>query len=282
MKKVVFLYSGEGTKGVESSLKLVQTSSYWSDIDEIIQSKFDVSIEEIWQHDAIHQCPYSPLLTVTTQICLSDVWKRWGYEPTVVIGHSSGELAAAYQAGLYTLEEILLLAYEIGKVAGKLDGTMFHGTLSDKQIDQLNVSLSSCNFMVGDQKHVTVSCLPDEKSDFHQLYPEFLEMKPPHPWHHWSYCDFTGPLTAASSRKNSGPLFVSGVTAQFESELQGDHWQKWLTGSIDLISAMKAIANRFPDNELEIIEIGFHPVLEKCCEIFTSYQYASSMYRGGG
>ena len=28
------------------------------------------------------------------------------------------------------------------------------------------------------------------------------------------------------------------------------------------------------------MEIGFHPVLEKCCEILSSYNYASSMYRG--
>jgi len=134
-----------------------------------------------------HRCLYSPLLTIACEICLSDIWKRWGYNPDVVVGHSIGELSAAFEAGFYSLEEILGLTFQIGQVAAKLDGQMMHGTLSDQQIEELPVSLSSLNFHDGNRKHVTVSGYRDEMTAFLENHPEFTEMRPPHPWHHRDY-----------------------------------------------------------------------------------------------
>ena len=69
MKKTIFLYSGEGTRSSESSLKLIQTSQYWARIEEIIQSKLGLSIAEMWQQETdIHRCPQSPLTTTKGQI----------------------------------------------------------------------------------------------------------------------------------------------------------------------------------------------------------------------
>jgi acyl transferase domain-containing protein len=74
-----------------------------------------------------------------------------------LLNHSTGELAAAYQAGFYTLEDVLLLAYRIGEAASHLDGVMIHGRLSDSQIADLPVRPSSLNFKVENGKHVTLS-----------------------------------------------------------------------------------------------------------------------------
>ena len=106
MKKTVFLYSGEGTNNSASDFKLLKHSPYWSEIQHILNSKLDLDLEEIWKTEiGKHRCPYSPLITAVSQICLSDIWIQWGYKPDIVLGHSIGELAAAYQAGLYSLEE---------------------------------------------------------------------------------------------------------------------------------------------------------------------------------
>jgi 3-oxoacyl-(acyl-carrier-protein) synthase/acyl carrier protein len=43
---------------------------------------------------------------------------------------------------------------------------------------------------------------------------------------------------------------------------------------------MQSIKDRYGDHNIDFIEIGFHPVLEKCCEIFRDYTYVSSMFRG--
>ncbi len=280
MKKVVFLYSGEGAKSSDNDIEILKRSKYWEEIDAFLADEYGLSLEGLWREEAdSHQCPNTVLLTITAGICLGDIWQRWGYRPDVVIGHSVGEIAAAFQAGLYSLEETLRLGYELGKIAGKMEGSMFHGTVPADQIDTLIGSLSSINFAVGAEKHVTVSCTADEAARLRVRYPEFQEMKPPHPWHHREYSQFLDELPPFPARPAEGPLFVSGVTAGIVETLQPDHWGRWLCRPIDFISSMTAIRDRFAEDTFTVIELGFHPVLKPCAEALGSYEYASSMYR---
>jgi len=219
-------------------------------------------------------------LTLVTQICLSDLWCQWGYPPDVVVGHSTGELAAAFQAGFYTLEEVLLLAYRIGQAASHLDGVMAHGRLSEPRQSGLTVNLSSYNFRVGDTSHVTLSGYPEEMNNFLGHHRDFVKMRLPHPWHHPDYRQFSDSLAFHDSMEIPEGVFVSGVTTGFETRLSSDHWSRWLVQPIDFIQSMQTLNERYGTEHLVIIEIGFHPVLEKCCEIFHDASYVSSMYRG--
>jgi len=49
------------------------------------------------------------------QIGLIEVWRSWGVVAKFVIGHSSGEIAACYAAGAYTLRDAILISYYRGK-----------------------------------------------------------------------------------------------------------------------------------------------------------------------
>ncbi|XWW95273.1 hypothetical protein V2A60_003228 [Cordyceps javanica] len=51
-----------------------------------------------------------PLCTAI-QIALVDVFSQWDIDPTVSIGHSSGEIAAAYASGLISAPEAIIAAY---------------------------------------------------------------------------------------------------------------------------------------------------------------------------
>lgn len=281
MKKIVYLYSGEGTSNRESNFKLLEHSKYWHEIRSILDSKLDLDLEAIWHNEiGKHRCPYSPLLTVVSQICLSDIWSQWGYAPDVVVGHSIGELSASYQAGFYSLEEILLITFQLGQISANLQGLMLHGELSDQQIAELTVNLSSLNFKRGNRKHVTLSGSADEMNQFAKRNPDFVTMKLPHPWHHPDYQKFSDEVLPVRSKKIKDYRFVSGVTTEFETQLSADHWKRWLTSSVDFIGSMQSIKKKYNSDQLEIIEIGFHPVLDKCCDIFDNYKYVSSMFRG--
>lgn len=43
------------------------------------------------------------------ECALVDLWRSWGVEPAIVLGHSTGEYAAAYAAGVFGLEDGLML-----------------------------------------------------------------------------------------------------------------------------------------------------------------------------
>jgi acyl transferase domain-containing protein/acyl carrier protein len=280
MKKTIFIYSGEGTKSSESDFRLLTKSKHWAEIKRILMIKYGLELEQVWT-DKIdsHKCPHSPVLTVITQICLSDLWQQWGYHPDVVIGHSIGELSAAYQAGFYSLEEILTITHQIGKITSKLEGVMVHGALSDEQIEALPINLSSLNFIDDTLKHVTLSGYGNEMEHFLEKHPNFVKMKIPHPWHHPDYGQFSAELNPVQSKQSSDIKFVSGISAGFKTRLNEDHWRQWLVNPVDFIGAMQAVKTQL-DEHAEIIEIGFHPVLDKCCEIFKDATYVSSMFRG--
>lgn len=281
MKKIIFLYSGEGTQSSDSGFQLLKHSKRWIEIEKILADNFDLDLESVWRKNiGTHRCPSSPLLTVVAEICLSEIWENWGYTPDVVVGHSIGELAAAYQAGLYSLEDILTLAIRLGEITAELDGAMLHGKLTDEEIDQLPLHISSLNFIDGTSKHVTLSGNSREIEEFRNRRPDFFKMRIPHPWHHPDYEKFSHRASSFRSNKIRDIEFVSGISARFEKQLSEDYWRQWLVGRVNFIGAMQAIDQAYHDHHLDIIEIGFHPILDKCCEVFSDYDYLSSMYRG--
>lgn len=265
----------------ESRNDLLKESVLWDRIGKVMQESLNVQLPEIWRREAgRHRCPFSPLLTVVCQICLADIWKRWGFVPDITIGHSIGEVSAAYEAGLYSLEETLLLTHRIGQTAAELDGAMAHGSLPVERLHSIPVTISSRNFFYKNKVHVTLSGTREDISAFLDDNIEFTEMPQPHPWHHPDYTRYAEQLDIPVSRHATQAVFVSGVSGGIESRLGQDHWRKWLTSPIDLIGSMGVVAELCAGNDVDVIEIGFHSVLEQCCSVFDSYRYVSSMYRG--
>jgi len=61
------------------------------------------------------------------QVALAALWKSWGIQPSAVVGHSVGEIAAACIAGIFSLEEaarIVALRARLMERCGRGDGTM--------------------------------------------------------------------------------------------------------------------------------------------------------------
>ncbi len=55
------------------------------------------------------------------QAGLAEVWKSVGVTPDMVIGHSFGEVTAAYLAGAIALEDVAHLVDERGLIRGHID-----------------------------------------------------------------------------------------------------------------------------------------------------------------
>ncbi|EFX02355.1 polyketide synthase [Grosmannia clavigera kw1407] len=71
--------------------------------------------EELLQRDAetsrVNEPAVSQTLCTIVQVALVDMLRAWGLRPSAVVGHSSGEIGAAYAAGLLSHEAAVAAAY---------------------------------------------------------------------------------------------------------------------------------------------------------------------------
>lgn len=85
--------------------------------DELLKSK---------ETSRIHTAEMAQPLCTALQVCLVNQYAALGVQPTSVVGHSSGEIAAAYAAGYISMGEAIVIAYYRGHVMTKqtLHGAM--------------------------------------------------------------------------------------------------------------------------------------------------------------
>ncbi|KAI9164038.1 Reducing polyketide synthase DEP5 [Paramyrothecium foliicola] len=80
----------------------------------------DWSIEDILLEPAetsrVSEAEFSQPLCTAIQVAVVQLLNSWGVRPVVTVGHSSGEIAAAYAAGLVSAKEAIVAAYYRGKV----------------------------------------------------------------------------------------------------------------------------------------------------------------------
>ncbi|KAK9687242.1 hypothetical protein K7432_014865 [Basidiobolus ranarum] len=61
------------------------------------------------QTQNVIQRKFYTLFATFIQIALVDLWKSWGIVPSAVVGHSSGEIGAAYAANFISVEDAMYI-----------------------------------------------------------------------------------------------------------------------------------------------------------------------------
>jgi acyl transferase domain-containing protein len=91
-------------------------------VDKVLQSlpdkpqwKLRQELEQPFETSSINTPAIAQTACTALQIGLVEIWKSWGIAPHFVVGHSSGEIAACYAAGAYSLPQTILIAYYRGK-----------------------------------------------------------------------------------------------------------------------------------------------------------------------
>lgn len=124
-----FIFTGQGAQWFAMGRELLAFDVFGASVAEAdrfisgtLGSGFSV-LEELTQRDAettkIDQPLYSQTLCTVLQVALVDLLASWGLAPRRVIGHSSGEIGAAYAAGALDRESAWKVAYYRGVVSAK-------------------------------------------------------------------------------------------------------------------------------------------------------------------
>ncbi len=133
----VFLFPGQGAQFPGMGKQLYDTQPVFraaiEQCAELLRGELERPLLEVlWgtATDLLEQTAYTQPALFAIEYALAVLWRSWGIEPAVVLGHSVGEYVAAAVAGVYSLADGLKLIARRGRL---MQGVAGHGAMAAVQ-----------------------------------------------------------------------------------------------------------------------------------------------------
>ncbi len=275
---LVFVYTGMGPQWWAMGQELIRTQPIVSDtIDEI--DAFFVGLSGWSLREAMLAPESSSRMERTElaqpanfalQVALTRLWESYGIKPTAVIGHSVGEVVSAYVAGVYSLEEAVLVSYHRSRLQQTTAGlgSMLAVGLPESEAEKLlvhapGVSVAAINSfsavtLSGDTAQLKEIAAELEKRG---VFNKFLRVEVA--YHSPQMDPLKESLLEALSTLAPKPALLPLFSTAYGLIVPSSDWsaEYWWHNVRQPVRFAAAMQNLFGQGYANFLEIGPHPVL---------------------
>lgn len=293
--KINFIFTGQGAQWAgmgrelladpvfresirQSSDILTELGSAWDLVEELLRDK---------QTSRLGEAEVAQPATMAVQIALVDLARQWGVLPDAVIGHSSGEIAAAYSAGYLSHQQAMTASYyrgfssAIAKEKGFENGSMLAVGVGEDVISPYLKRLKQGIAIVACQNSpssVTISgdgAAISELSDLlnqDDIFNRKLLVDTAYHSHHMQaaaeeYRSSLGNISQPTSPSTTVKMFSSVTGSLKSSQFDADYWVSNLVNPVRFCDALQSLcradnaSSRAMQAHHIFIEIGPHTAL---------------------
>ncbi|KAK5996429.1 Highly reducing polyketide synthase gloL [Cladobotryum mycophilum] len=282
---VAFVFTGQGAQWAAMGKDLVEKSpSFLSDIREMDKKLQSLDESPSWTLEAVLRCEegeiakaeFSQPLCTAVQAGLVNMLAKCGIKASSVVGHSSGEIGAAYAAGALTMAEAIVTAFYRGQTAKAQTspkGVMAAVGLGLEAVSPFLVEgavvaceNSSKSVTLSGDKLAVAQTLEAIKAHDPAIFARKLHVDMAYHSHHMKEIGevYEGLLKKHLAPKSAIIPFYSSVTghlASYKSSFGPAYWRSNLESPVLFNTAVRALLKDL-NQETLFLEVGPHSALQ--------------------
>ncbi|MBT2400484.1 non-ribosomal peptide synthetase/type I polyketide synthase [Streptomyces sp. ISL-100] len=249
-------------EAVERCDREIAALAGWSLVEEMSAEAADSRMDETW---------LAQPASFAVQTGLAALWRAHGVHPDAIVGHSTGEIAAFYEAGVYSLRDAVRIVVHRSRLQQRLVGTgtmLAVGLAEEEAVRRLRpyggqVSVAAVNSpgaltLAGDE---TALAALAETLQAEQIFAKFLTVRVPYHSARMELIkdELLGSLAGIELRPARVPLYLTAREGLADGpELGADYWWSNVRDSVRFRAAVERMTD---DGHRVFLEIGPHPVL---------------------
>lgn len=279
-RRAAFLFTGQGSQYAGMGRELYEIEPVFREHFERCAAQFErlrgdaPGLRQLVFDDngegVLDQTGYTQPALYALEVSLVALWRSWGVEPDVVLGHSVGEYAAAYAAGVFSLEDGLTLIAERARLMQKLPSGGGMAAVS-ADLETIEEALRECPEVCIGAYNGADAVISGARAQVDTLLQRFeanglrcQRLATSHAFHSARMepilDEFRLFASGLTFRKPDKPLVsnISGEVVAKDRVLDEDYWAAHIRQPVQFERGIRTLQSL--DCEV-LIEIGPHPVL---------------------
>ena len=273
---VVFMFPGQGAQYPGMGAALYRAEPVFrAEVDrcaELLQPIIQADLRTIMfpaeggekESDALLvQTRFTQPALFVIEYALAKLWMSWGVKPAAMIGHSVGEYVAGCLAGVFSLEDALMLVARRGAlVQAQPGGAMLAIRLSEKEVlpllpaDVAIAAINSPNLCVASGPYEAIAAL---EKDLESKGIKVRHLHTSHAFHSPMMDPVLEPFTALLRQvKMEAPTipYVSNVTAQWITANDAQTPEYWAGHVRQTVRFADGVGELMKDSRYVLLEVG--------------------------